>query len=334
MSLSHTPAPQEPKMPQFAVSAIPAVPALEKKAEPAKPSATTAPGTEEPPAKAEKPAAAAAAPSRKIKWLEVLLDTVLVLMVAGVLGGGAYYLKTEWDKYRVPTAMELAYEECEQLCTQRESLLEAFNHADEQLHMRTRLSALDTRIAQLDEEAAQLSSAIATHQNRILALQHEIRRADRDSRSVARGLLPGMPLGDITTKSGKTYRSATISRINGKQISLRTAYGAATLPIAELPKDKLPELVLYALGNIDLVDMTDFTSTGDVPTQQPRSNPKLRRVTPRANSASGYEPASTGPVVNTQSNKESLIPDSAPELPAFPQSPGKIWQAPTGDLPL
>lgn len=237
----------------------------------------------------------------KLRWQEVLLDTLLVSMVVAVLAGGGYYLKSQRDLYRVPSLVERTNDQCIELFRKREALQDAANHADEQLHMRRKLNALETKLRQFSDEAARRTAAINEQQNRVLALQHEIRRADRDARNVARGLLPGLYVGNVTTTRGKVYTETTISRIDGKRIALRTPYGAASLPIDELVKDNMPDIVLYALGLIDLVDMRDFTSDGATPASfKPASN-RLRpqSTAPRRTAPADYEPAPTGPVVDT-----------------------------------
>lgn len=351
MSLSHTPSQEHPKLPQLEVSAIPSVPAL--KTAPAEPQptatdpqpteATASPQTAEATTapQPESPAPSAPAPRAKLaRALDILLDTALVLSVIGVLGGGGYYLKTQWDKYRVPTIMEIAYAECEQLCSQREKLQDAYNHADEQLLMRNKVAALRDRIAAITKEAAALDTSIANHQTRILALQHEIRRANKDARNVAKGLLPGLPVGDVTTTRGRTYANATISRLYGKRISLRTPSGAASIPIDELQAGNLPDIVLYALGLIELVDTNDFTANGEAPPATTLPNPKLRPAPTRDTAHkskrpdTSYEPAPTGPIVDTQSNRNAPGADNTP-IPDFRRpASSNTWHAPTGDLPL
>ena len=319
MSLSSsTPSQDKPKHTHLPVSPIRPVPALEKKrsevsAEPAlrterqEESAAAAPApTPQATEAASKPvpteqASAPHKPADKPRWQDVLLDTLLVSLVVLVLAGGGYFIKTQRDIYRVPGAVEQMNARCLELCKQREELQDAANRADEQLHMRRKLIALEDKLRQFSDEAAQRTAAIAEQQNRVLALQHEIRRADKEARSVARGLMPGLYVGDITTTRGKLYTEATISRIEGKLISIRTPYGAASLPINELVKDNLPDIALYALGLIDLVDMRDFSANGSA-TYTPSSN-KIR-TTPRrpvSTTPADYEPAPTGPVVDTAS---------------------------------
>lgn len=346
MSLSSN-TPQEPvKFPPLTVSSIPSVPAPEsRQKEPAPvPEPATEPDTQEAPAaEAEAaPAPVQEAPEnqpptekKKVRWQGLALDTLLVTLVVAVLGGSSIYLKTQWDAYRVPTIMELAHAECLELCARREALQDDANHADEQLLMRKKLSHLDNQLRLLSEQATQLKASISDQQNRVLALQHEIRRADKEARSVARGLLPGLPIGDVTTTRGKTYTNATISRLMGKNLSLRTPYGAASFKINELVRDKLPDIVLYALGSIDLVDMSDFTSDGAVPSTPAVPNTKLRTATQARKDKSSYEPLPSAPIIDTSANKIQGGIDDSPLPPASRSYPaGDVWQPPTDDLPL
>lgn len=337
MSLSsHTSHEPSDGLEPLSVGPIHHVPALDKK-EPEPPAEKdAAEGTPEPtpePAAEATPdrqeAESAPTPKQPMRWQDIVLDSVLVGMVILVLAGGGYYLHTQWNKYRVPTEIELQNEQCLALCQQREKLQDDYNHADEQLRMRKHLSALDDQLISISRQCAQMNDMIAEQKKMVLALQHEIRRADRDARNVARGLLPGLQVGDVTTTRGKSYPGATISRIEGRRISLRTAYGAASFPVNELVKDNLPDLVLYALGIIELVDMSDFTTTGDAPTTPMPKSPKLRK-TIQAPSSTDYEPRSTGPVLDTGkgSSTNSVLPPTG-----SPQH-GGVWQPPTGDLPL
>lgn len=324
MSLSsHTPSQEQPaKLPQLKVSAIPSVPAPEKKPEPAEKAS---------PAAKPAQAAPAAAQPQKSKWKAIVPDVLLVSMVVGVLACNAFYLKSKWEEYRVPSRLELTNNECLELCARREALQDAYNHADEQLHMRSQLISFDDRLSGLKQQAEALNESIADEQKRVLALQHEIRRTDKEYRSIARGMLPGLPVGDVTTTKGKTYTNATISRIQGQKISLSMPYGSASLPLSDLVKDKLPDIALYALGLIDLVDMSDFTATGAAPTT-PTTKSKKLRTTLRTRQKDNYEPASAAPVVDTQVTKPE--PDAAAE-PVYPRVPADdVWQAPTGELPL
>lgn len=273
--------------------------------------------------------------TRARKWQAFALDTLLVLMVVGVLGGGSYYLRKQWERYRVPGIMEITQAECMELCEQREALQDAANHADEQLLMRNKLAHLENKLAEFSQLNDRLRASISNEQNRVLALQHEIRRADRDCRNVARGLLPGLPIGNIATKRGRSYPKATISRLEGRRISVRTPEGAASFPVSELIRDNLPTIVLYALGDVDLVDMSDFTSDGTAPPPTLPENPKLRKVTVQSQVPADidYTPESSGPVVDSDANKTSTgVGEDMP--PSAPSDQGDTWQPPTEQLPL
>ncbi|MCH5284760.1 MAG: hypothetical protein J1E42_04080 [Akkermansiaceae bacterium] len=335
MSISSTP-PHEPanKLEQLAVNPIRPVPALDKKAEapaaaPKSQAAAPAPQPAEATPAADKPAAGSSKPQKKrINWAGIALDTALVLMVVGVLAGGAFYLHSQWEQYRVPTQLELLNQECLELCAKREAMQDQANEADRQLHMRQKLISLDERLKEISEDNARVTASIAEQKKLVLALQHEIRRADREARTVARGLLPGLQIGDVSTTRGKVYENASISRIDGRRIYLRTPYGAASFPINELVKDNLPDMVLYALGIIDLVNTSDFTASGAAPTTPQKKNTKLRtQVKPLK--PSDYEPRKTGPVLDTNGNKTSIHTSDGPG-----SASGDSWQPPTGDLPL
>ena len=283
MSLSTNSPQDNPKLAHLPVSPIRPVPAPEKK--PAAPQEEEKPETEQPelaadpapqkPAEAtenEEPkpeeAPAEKKPETKFRWQDALLDTLLVCMVVAVLGWGGYFIKTQRDLYRVPSLVEQANAQCEELCKKREGLQDLANRADEQLRIRRRLSSLEDKLRQFAEEDALRTATITEQQNRVLALQHEIRRADKEACNVARGLLPGLYVGEVTTTRGKVYTETTISRLEGNRISIRTPYGAASMPIQELVKDNLPDIALYALGMIDLVDMRDFSTNNSSATDR------------------------------------------------------------------
>lgn len=332
MSLSGNQPAQSTKLSNISVSPIRPVPALEKKPKEEKAPAETPAQAEAEPAPA-KPAQATEAKGLS-KWQGIALDTFLVAMVVGVLGGGGYYIKSQWDQYRVPTIMELTHAQCLELCAQREELQDAANHADEQLRMRRKLAHLEAQLSQFSAQNAQLNAAIADQQNRVLALQHEIRQADKEARTVAKGLLPGLAVGDVTTTRGKTYHNAIISRLQGKRIALRTPDGAASFPTSELVKENLPDIVLYAFGALELVDMSDFTANGAAPTGPTPKSPKLQtnRIR-RSASKPDYEESAGGPIVDTEANKTST--NVGEDLPSVPRAPmDDVWTAPEGELPL
>lgn len=294
-------------------------PMKEIKAEPIAPAAATAD-------KAPVPESPAAKTGQKTSKGGVLLDTLLVLTLLGSIGAGAWYVTEELNKYRVPTPMELAQAEHLELCKQHEELQEAAYQADEQLHMRERLSSLELQIADTKRQIAERKRSLEDEHTRMLALQREIRQEDKTSRAVARNLLIGLPIGNASTTTGKAYPDAVIHRLEGNTITLRTPYGQSRFPLSRLVKDNLPDIARYALGIDDLVDMSDFEAA-------PRRHRKGKLITPRKPSTQvtepSYEPESGAPVVDTQKPAGITV-----EAGGLTPEDDSSWQAPTAPLPI
>lgn len=267
------------------------------------------------------------APARKPGRSGVFVDTLLVLLLLGALGSGAWYTHRELEQYRVPTPMELAQAEHLELCKQHEQLQDAAYRADEQIRMRERIDSLNLQIADTRRQIAERKASIEDQHARVLALQQEIRQEDKTSRAVARNLLIGLPIGNAATTTGKAYPDAVIHRLEHGYITLRTPYGQSRFPLARLVKDNLPDIVRYAFGIDDMVDMSDFESA-------PRKKRQGKLITPRRPSTKvvepSYEPETNAPVVNTQAQEPAGItvePGSAPEESG-------TWDAPTAPLPI
>ncbi len=278
--------------------------------------------------------------ARKHERGGLLLDCLLVLLLTGALGGGIWYLQRELAKYRIPGPMEQAAAANVELCRQREELQPAAYHADEQLHLRRRLAALVQKNEELKRRIEDKKQAIETQHQKVLAVQHEIRQEDKTARSVARGLLPGMAIGDASTTTGRIYNNAVIYRLERGLITLRTPEGQARFPTNILVKDSLPDIARYAFGLDDMVDMSDFEVTSDQPAPKPRkgklipakSAPKADS-SPAASSPTDYEPTAGAPVVDTNGNATTTL-TAPPEDEPTSEAPVQSWQPPTGELPL
>lgn len=254
-----------------------------------------------------------------------MMDLFLVALLAGVLGGGGWYLYREMERYRVPSQMELAMEENLALSRTRDGLRDAAFHADEQLHMRQKLASLNEQLSDLNRRIQEKKAAVATERERVAALQTEICNEDRTLRSVARGLLPGMPIGDAASTRGKIYKNAVIHRLEGNRITLRYPEGQASFPVRELVKDSLPDIARYAFGLDDLVDTSDFEPIAGQPAPKKRKgkliSPK-NHVPPQG--VKDYEPTSGTPTVDTNAAPTSTI-TADDEAPA-PE--GEEWEMP------
>lgn len=264
------------------------------------------------------------ASDKKKGCLSTGFDVLLVVVLLAILGGGGYYVKQQMELYRVPTPLELALKENAQLQQQRDELAEAYYRADEQLAMRQSLEHLDSEINRLRSESAAIESSIAEQKNNILAMQHSIRTEDSENRSIALSMLPGMAVGDVTTTRGRTFKNAYIYRMEGKLVTLRFPEGQVRIPVHELVKKGLPTMVTYALGEEELVDMSDFDTSGNVPAP---AVPQTRIPEKKATEPD-YEQRGGSPVVDTSSGTPMVAP-----LNLLPEG-GRAWAAPSGDLPM
>lgn len=272
-----------------------------------------------------------------------MLDTALVLTILGILGGSGYYLHQQINRYHVPTPLEQAQNEQGQLRTEHEHLLEQLEgmkeqaaHAGEQRSMRQRLVWLEQQAADAESTTAELKEQIAREHNQILALQHEIRQEDKNSRAVAKGLLPGMALGDITTTRGKLYRNAVVYRVNGNVLTIRMPEGQAPVRVNELAIDQMPDILRYAFNQLDLINMSDFESATKEQTEEAVQAAKIAKAAPKPTSKPrslpNYEPAAGVPIVDTEASPTAS--DQAGEAPTQSTPTSEPWQAPTGELPM
>lgn len=314
--MSETPSPSPEDKDKDAAVIVPATPLDEPKKEPS-PEAPTK-ETQQQDAKkttADKGSEAKAEKRRGGGFWGCLLDLFLVTLLTGTMGAGGWYLYTEMERYRVPTQMELATEEYAELCKERDALRDAAYHADEQLHMRQRLSGLDDQLSDLKRRINEKKASVDKEQARVIELQNEILKNDTQLRSVARSLLTGLSIGDAATTRGKVYRNAVIHRLEGNRITLRNPEGQACFPVRELVKDTLPDIARYAFGLDDLVDTSDFTVVKGQPAPKKRKG-KLISAKNMQNAApvKDYDPAAGAPVVDTNSAATSTITadDEAP----------------------
>ncbi len=265
---------------------------------------------------------------KRLRWKAISLDAGLILLLVAVLACAVYIFRNTAERYHVPTPMEQLLSESEELERRYNELLPRANHADTQLHLRARLAQLEGQAMRLSALIAEKKGAIDDQHGRVLAMQYNIRQADETNRSIARSLLPGMPVGNVTTTTGKAYRNATIYRLDKRYIYLRFPEGQARFPLRHLVKDNLPELARYAFGELDLVDMSDFEQTGESTAPAPvQVAPVSRR--PAAPQSESYDPAPGAPVLDAEANRTTTT-----RVPEGESSEEDVWEAPSGDLPM
>ena len=265
-------------------------------------------------------------------WGAVFLDTLLVMMLMGAIGGGAWYVHQQMKAYHVPSPLEIAQNEYLELCKQHEQLRDAAYKADEQLHMVGRINYLERQLAEIKSRIADEQRGIANEKGRIQSLQREIRQEDKTSRSIARSMLVGLPIGNVSTTNGKAYANATVHRLEGGRITLRTPNGQVCFPTSQLVKDNLPDIVRYAFGVDDMVDMTDFETADGTPAPRKRRHGKIispRRAAQQA-AEQNYEPEAGTPTVDTGAARNR---SNAEAESIIPEDDGS-WQAPVEALPI
>ena len=109
-----------------------------------------------------------ATPKKKSRVGAFIVDSLLVLALAGVIGGGAWYTYQQLETYRVPTPMELAQAEYLELCKQHEQLQDAAYKADEQLHLRERLNSLELQLAEVKRNIEEHKRTLDIERDRVL----------------------------------------------------------------------------------------------------------------------------------------------------------------------
>ncbi len=282
---------------------------------------------------AEPQAEPTAKPARKRRrWGAICLDAFLILLLLAVLAAAGYYFRLTAERYHVPTPMEQILCESEELDLKYNELLPKANHADTQLHMRARLAQLEGQMARLSALLSEKKASIDEQHGQVLAIQYAIRQADETNRSIARSLLPGMPVGNVVTTTGKGYHNATIYRLDKRHIYLRFPEGQARFPISQLVKDNLPDIARYAFGELDLIDMSDFEQTGDptaIPGKAVTAAKPAARADEKKEEAEGYDPTPGAPVLDADANRTTTS-----RVPEGETAEDDNWEAPGGDLPM
>lgn len=264
-------------------------------------------------------------------WGAAVVDFILVMLLLGLIGGAAWYIHQQTEMYRVPSPLELAQQEQLELCKQHVELQDAAYKADEQLHMRQRITHLELQQEAVQRQLAEHKQGIAAERERVFSIQREIIQEDKTSRSVAKTLLIGLPVGNVSTTNGRAYHNAIIHRLEGGRITLRTPQGQVRFPVAQLVKDNLPDMVRYAFGLDDMVDMSDFEAAPGSPAPRKRSNGKI--IVPRKPSTQvtepNYEPEAGAPIVEAPTKPATITVE--PGL--TPEDDGS-WQPPQEALPI
>lgn len=295
------------------------------------------------PTKTEKPVAANSDTQNYL--MDILLVVVLILIIAG----GGYFIKTQMDRYSVPSAYEEASAENErlqqefnQLIANKQKVSDVQKVKELQAsisHKDTQLEEARIRLQQAKNTRAELQDAIQQEKRAIDQARYNLREMDRDFRAKALAELPGLPVPVATNrKTNSIVKNAIITKLEGtknKKIHFRADNAVVGWDVKYLSKNELPAIMQYALGFADFVDMGIL---GD----EDGKAKKKRKVIPDSTSVmtntdaetaeNDYDPESGAPVIiNSHTETISSDPTATPDY----ESTGEPFiDEPTGALPL
>ncbi len=259
---------------------------------------------------------------KRFSWKSLTLDSFLVIITFGILGGGAYYLQKELQHYYIPSPLEQEQARSDELFKRIEELQQPAYIADENIRLRQKLEGLQREQAQLDKSLSAAHRERDGYQERIIAQQKALLRALSDAKRLAKQQIgAGLRIGTLTTLDGRVFNDCRIRRIVGQSLVISHSAGQAPFNIDSLSPDSLPRLVRFALGMENLMETSDL-----LPNKSATSSNAQADVTPirRANLSLPKPPA---PVIDTAPVAPAR--NSQPSTPA-----GDRWVAPTGDLPF
>ncbi|MGN0822106.1 MAG: hypothetical protein ACI4OX_10070 [Akkermansia sp.] len=281
---------------------------------------------------------------RRSSFLGLAIDAILVILTIGILGFCAYYLKQQADLYHVPTPLEQALEEQATLRTRATELAKVKAPLVSRGRLAAEIKALEERKEALEQEIRDLRAAIEQHKDKleneraaVLAAQHDIRSADKEARSVAKDLLPGLVIAKLTTRSGKEYPYAKIIRIRDGKIVITYPSGSAGILLNDIDMNSLPDIARYAFNRLDLVDMSDFVK-GKVPPEalkKAKAKSASRTTQPKRTGITiEYAPTNGTPTLDTDSGRTSTTTDPSAGVEEAVPADGAPWEAPIDALPL
>lgn len=314
-----------------------------------------APAPEEPETKEEKATPetkeekeAPAEPKKPTSKAAIIIDVLIVLMLVLIMGGGGYFIKTQMDKYAVPSAYEEACAEYDRLKAELDKIIsnkQQVNTVEKVKRLQVQIEQVQAQLAEAREHLAKaqaqkndIQAKINEVKQGIDSARYNLREADRDFRAKALAELPGMPVGDVLNRRrNHIVKNAIIAELNmrANKIQLRSSSDIVNWNIRDISKKELPPIVRYALGTADLVDMSVLDEEGKEPA---RKRPVARREQPAAAPTApepaeeSFDPAPGAPVIS--SGKAETITTDPAATPGDAPADTPTWDAPTGALPI
>ena len=287
-----------------------------------------------------------AVPVRKRGMMASLFDAVLVLLVVAVVGVAGYVVYEMRKAYPVETTVDKLRAENSKLSAHRETLKEAFLKSQEdarslQEYTNTvdRLLVHPRSLQNIVQRIKDLDVAISLERNALRSL-------DAEYRQLAQTRMSGLLIDSLTTVDGRrSYQGVIIKKFDGKDLSIAHTEGLARIPLANLPMERLPLIVRYALGGEDPLNIAELdkeaagssSSTKDDGSSSlnvrkhggESTEPSVRREVMAQLTPSAYDPPAAKPTVDV--NSPATMPAVAPSVP---RNSGSGWVAPDDPLPL
>lgn len=277
---------------------------------------------------------------------DYLMDIMMVCVLVLIIGVGGYFVKTQMDRYAVPSPYEEATAEYERLWKELEQLSsnkKKVNDVQRVKKLQNRiesfeaaLTAAKTNLANAKNEKASILASIAQEKQAIDSERYNLREADRDNRAKALAELPGMPIGNVLNRRrNHIVKDAVINNLDMKarKIQLRSSSDLVNWNIKDLAKKQLPPIVRYGLGLADLIDMSVLDEEGK---EQTPKRPIARREEPAMPQSQpaeeSYDPEPGAPIIS--SGKTETISSDPTATPEADVADEPTWDAPTGALPI
>lgn len=294
----------------------------------------------------KEPAKEKAVPVRKRGMMASLFDVVLVLLVVAVVGVAGYVVYEMRKAYPVETAVDKLRAENAKLSELRETLKEAFLKSQE--NAKALLEYTDTvdRLLVHPRSLGNIAQRIKDLDVAISLERNALRSLDAEYRQLAQTRMSGLLIDSLTTVDGRrSYQGVIVKKFDGKDLSIAHTEGLARIPLANLPMERLPLIVRYALGGEDPLNIAELdkeaagnsssTKDGDASGSNVRKHadepavPTVRREVMAQLTPSAYDPPAAKPTVGV--NAPVAMPAA---VPSATRSTGSGWVAPDDPLPL
>lgn len=286
-----------------------------------------------------------ALPRKKRGMMSSLFDTALVLMVVAVVGAAGYVVYEMRKAYPVETTVDKLRAENAKLSAHRETLKEAFLKSQEDARALQEYTDTVDRLLVHPRSLKNIAQRIKDLDVAISLERNALRSLDAEYRQLAQTRMNGLLIDSLTTVDGRrSYNGVIIKKFDGKDLSIAHTEGLARIPLANLPMERLPLIVRYALGSEDPLNIADLDKEAAGSSVSPEddgsssrnvrksadgpSAPSVRSEVMAQLTPSAYDPPAAKPTVDV--NAPVAMPAAAPSVP---QKNGSGWVAPADPLP-